>query len=444
MAPTPSSPSFLSRLVTIKPGEGRLVAWSWLYLFAVFTAYYVIRPIRDEAGVAGGVSNLPWLFTGTLVVMLIVNPAFAALVKNLVRLKFISITYRFFMLNLLVFMLLFRASSGDANIWVGRAFFIWASVFNLFVVSVFWAFMVDLFTSEQGKRLFGFIAAAATIGGILGSSVTASTVQSVGGPTLLLVSIALLELGVFAARRVGALAPSLLTVAASKGAEKSEAPIGGSVLAGITNALRSPYLLNICFYMLLYTILSTFLYVQQAVIVDRTFADRAARTAFFARVDLLVNGLTLFAQFFLTGRAMRSLGVAVTLTFVPAITAVGFLILGLFPTAAIVVGFTVLRRMGNFSFARPTREVLFTVVSREDKYKTKNFIDTVVYRLGDQVGVWASALITMAGLGAGAVAWAAVPLSLIWIGNAWWLGRRQEQLTPADGKSDATLLRAPA
>jgi AAA family ATP:ADP antiporter len=443
MPTSSSSPGFLSRLVTIKPGEGQLVAWSWLYLFAVFTAYYVIRPIRDEAGVAGGVSNLPWLFTGTLVVMLIVNPAFAALVKNLVRLKFISITYRFFMLNLLVFMLLFRASSGDANIWVGRAFFIWASVFNLFVVSVFWAFMVDLFTSEQGKRLFGFIAAAATIGGILGSSVTASTIQAVGAPTLLLVSIALLELGVFAAKRVGALAPSLLTVA-SKGADDSEKRIGGSVLAGITNALGSPYLLNICFYMLLYTILSTFLYVQQAVIVDRTFADRAARTAFFARVDLLVNALTLFAQFFLTGRAMRSLGVAVTLTFVPAITAVGFLLLGLFPTASIVVGFTVLRRMGNFSFARPTREVLFTVVSREDKYKTKNFIDTVVYRLGDQVGVWSSALITMAGLGAGAVAWAAVPLSLIWMGNAWWLGRRQEQLARTDKALEPSLLREPA
>ncbi|MEP7119163.1 MAG: MFS transporter, partial [Acidobacteriota bacterium] len=182
----------------MRPGEGRIVAWSWLYLFSVFTAYYVIRPIRDEAGLAGGVANLSWLFTGTLLAMIAVNPAFAALVKNLPRLRFIGITYRFFMLNLLVFLVLFRTSTGEANIWVGRAFFIWASVFNLFVVSVFWAFMVDLFTNEQSKRLFGFIAAAATVGGLLGSTVTASTVQTVGAPALLLVSIALLELGVFA------------------------------------------------------------------------------------------------------------------------------------------------------------------------------------------------------------------------------------------------------
>jgi AAA family ATP:ADP antiporter len=428
--PSGPGPSLLGRLVSIHPGEGRMVGWSWLYLFSVFSAYYIIRPIRDEAGVAGGVANLSWLFTGTLVAMLAVNPAFAALVKRLPRMKFIGITYRFFMLNLLVFLLLFQWASGEANVWVGRAFFIWTSVFNLFVVSVFWAFMVDLFTSEQSKRVFGFIAAAATVGGIMGASVTAGTVQALGVPTLLIVSIVLLEVGVFAARRLGRLAPALQTPAALGGREAvvqgGETPIGGSVMAGLTNALKSPYLLNICVYMLLYTVLSTFLYFQQAEIVDRTFADRGARTAFFARVDLLVNALTLGGQLFLTSRALKHAGVALTLTFVPALTAVGFLWLGLMPTAAIVVGFTVLRRASNFSFARPTREVLFTVVSREDKYKTKNFIDTVVYRLGDQVGAWSSSLIAMAGLGAGAIAWAAVPLALAWVGNAWWLGRRQE------------------
>jgi AAA family ATP:ADP antiporter len=438
-----AAPGLLGRLVYMRPGEGQTVFWSWLYLFSVFSAYYVIRPIRDEAGVAGGVSNLSWLFTGTLVAMLAVNPAFAALVKALPRLRFISITYRFFMLNLLVFLVLFRTSSGEANIWVGRAFFIWTSVFNLFVVSVFWAFMVDLFTTEQGKRLFGFIAAAATVGGILGSSVTASTVQTIGAPALLLLSISLLELGVFAASRLSRLAPALRTTAAPKDASPDQ-PIGGSVWAGLTNALRSPYLLNICLYMFLYTILSTFLYFQQAAIVDRTFADRAARTAFFARVDLLVNALTLGAQLFLTGRVMQLAGVAMTLTFVPALTAVGFLLLGLMPTVAIVVGFTVLRRAGNFAFARPTREVLFTVVSREDKYKTKNFIDTVVYRLGDQVGAWSSSLVTMAGLGAGAIAWTAVPLALVWIGNAWWLGRRQEGTSGRTGAAEPVLARGSA
>ncbi len=437
----------LGRIVSIQPGEGRMVFWSWLYLFSVFSSYYIIRPIRDEAGVAGGVANLSWLFTGTLLVMIAVNPPFAALVKRLPRMTFIGITYRFFMLNLLVFLLLFRGGSPEAQIWIGRAFFIWASVFNLFVVSVFWAFMVDLFTSEQSKRVFGFIAAAATIGGLLGSSVTATTVQTLGVPTLLIVSMVLLEVGVFAARRLGAIAPVLHTPASAAATGQAapasaEGPIGGSVLAGLTNALKSPYLLNICVYMLLYTILSTFLYFQQAEIVDRTFADRGARTAFFARIDLLVNALTLGGQFFLTGRVLKHAGIALTLTFVPALTAVGFLLLGLMPTAAIVVGFTVLRRAGNFAFARPSREVLFTVVSREDKYKTKNFIDTVVYRLGDQVGAWSSSLVTMAGFGAGAIAWTAVPLALVWVGNAWWLGRRQEsRASETAGDRPAVLAR---
>lgn len=419
----------LGRLVLIGPNEGRKVAWSWLYLVSVFSAYYIIRPIRDEAGVAGGVSNLSWLFTGTLLATLALNPPFGALVKRLPRMKFIGITYRFFMLNLLIFLVLFSVSKGSANIWVGRAFFIWTSVFNLFVVSVFWAFMVDLFTTGESKRLFGIIAAAATVGGILGAGMTATTVQHLGVPTLLLIAAALLEVGVFSARRLSRMSAGAPQPAAggSKSADP-ETPIGGSVIAGLVNAVRSPYLLNVCFYMLLYSILSTFLYFQQAAIVDRSFADRAARAAFFARVDLLVNVLTLGGQCFLTGRSMARAGVALTLTFVPALTAAGFLLLGMMPTAGLVIGFSALRRASNFVFARPTREVLFTVVSREDKYKTKNFIDTVVYRFGDQVGAWSSSLISMLGLGVGAIAWTAVPLALAWVGNGWWLGRRQEKL----------------
>ncbi|MCC7008475.1 MAG: MFS transporter [Acidobacteria bacterium] len=427
----------LGRLAAVRPDEVRHVGWAFLYLFAVFSAYYVIRPIRDEAGVAGGVNNLSWLFSGTLIAMMAVNAPFAAMVKRLPRSRFIGLTYRFFIANLLVFLVLFQSAPAGANVWIGRVFFIWTSVFNLFVVSVFWAFMVDVFTTEQGKRLFGFIAAAATLGGIAGSSITAGTVQTVGVPVLLLVSATLLEVGVRASRRLGALSGAFDRRAAAAApdsiergtaAASAQRPIGGSVMAGLTHAISSPYLLNIAIYMLLYSVLSTFLYFQQAEIVDRSFADRGARTAFFARVDLLVNALTLGCQFFLTGRVMKAAGVPLTLTFVPAVTVVGFLWLGMVPTAAVVVGFTVLRRAGNFSFARPTREVLFTVVSREDKYKAKSFIDTVVYRLGDQVGAWASAGIAMATLGAGAIAWAAVPLAAAWVANAWWLGRRQERL----------------
>ncbi len=326
--------------------------------------------------------------------------------------------------------------------WVGRAFFIWTSVFNLFVVSVFWAFMVDVFTTEQGKRLFGFIAAAATIGGIVGASITASTVQSVGVPVLLLVSAVLLEVGVQASRRLGALNAAFNRPAGREdaapepGAGKgSQNPIGGNVFAGLTNSLSSPYLLNIAIYMLLYTrALDVPLlpagrdrrpHLRRPRSADRVL--RAGRPA----GEHAHAGLSVLPDRPCDEDAPAS---RLTLMFVPAITAVGFLLLGIMPTVAIVVGFTVLRRAGNFAFARPTREVLFTVVSREDKYKAKNFIDTVVYRLGDQVGAWASSLISMGGFGPGAIAWAAVPLGLAWVANAGWLGRRQEQISAGGTK----------
>src|SRR5215471_12954168 len=235
--PSTNPATGLRRLIDFRPGEGRLVAWAFLYLFAVFSSYYVIRPIRDEMGLAGGVSNLSWLFTGTLVAMMAVNPAFAWLVRRLPRIRFISVAYRFFILNLLVFLVLLRISSGTANVWVGRVFFIWTSVFNLFVVSVFWAFMVDMFTSEQGKRLFGFIAAAAMLGGICGAAITASAVKSVGVPSLLICAAALIEAGVFATRRLGSLGQAAETAPVEQPTLAGDRPIGGRVIAGVTHAL---------------------------------------------------------------------------------------------------------------------------------------------------------------------------------------------------------------
>lgn len=418
----------LRRLIDARPDELKALAWSWLYILSIFSSYYVIRPIRDEIGVAGGVENLPWLFTGTLIGMLAVNPAFAALVAKLPRARFIAITYRFFMANLLLFFLLLRAASSEQYLWVGRIFFIWTSIFNLFVVSVFWALMVDVFNSEQGKRLFGFISAGATLGGIMGSTLTASLARLIEPIYLLLASAVLLEVAVLSVRRLSRLSEALSNQPAVRG---EKAVIGGGLLSGITHAFKSPYLLSIGVYMLLYSITSTFLYFDQAAIVSRSFADRAARTEFFARVDQLVNILTLACQIFLTERILRAFGVALTLTLLPALSALGFGALGLAPTVAIVVAFQVLRRTANFAVARPTREVLFTVISREDKYKTKNFIDTVVYRTGDQVGAWSFALSSFLGLGLTGIAFAAVPLSAVWLVNGWWLGRKQEAM--ADG-----------
>jgi ATP:ADP antiporter, AAA family len=415
----------LRRFLDVRPAETRALGWSWLYIFSVLSSYYILRPIRDEMGVAGGIENLPWLFTGTLAGMVAVNPPFATLVARLPRVRFIAVTYRFFISNLLIFALLLNVASAEQNIWLGRCFFIWTSIFNLFVVSIFWALMVDVFDSEQSKRLFGFIAAGATLGGIVGSSVTALLAEQVSPIYLLLISATLIELAVFGVGRLSKLSPVLRQQRSSR---RNEAPIGGTVFSGVTHALKSPYLINVSVYILLFTITSTFLYFQQAEIARQSFADRGARTAFFAGVDFWVNVLTLGAQLFLTHRLLRSVGVGLTLAMLPALSILGFGTLASMPTIGVLVAYQVLRRAGNFAFARPTREVLFTVVPREDKYKAKSFIDTVVYRLGDQVGAWSYAGLGALGFGIIGIALVAVPISFVWLVNGWWLGSKQEIL----------------
>jgi AAA family ATP:ADP antiporter len=355
----------------------------------------------------------------------VLNLPFAYLVKKLPRRRFIAATYRFFAVNIVIFAALLHWSDGPQTVWIGRVFFIWVSVFNLFVVSVFWQLNVDLFTPEQGKRLFGLIAAGATIGAIFGSSVTASLARYLSPIFLLLAAGALLEVAVWSVGRLSRLSPTLHRQPAAGGAE---APIGGSMFAGITHVFRSRYLLNVSLFLLLFAITSTFLYLQQAGIVSRSFSDRGTQTAFFAAIDLLVNVLTLLVQLFLTGRILLLLGVALTLGVLPALSVIGFGALALLPTIMAVAAFQVLRRAADYAIARPTREILFTVVPREDRYKAKSFIDTVVYRAGDQVGAWSIALLGAWGFAAEGTALLVIPVAVLWLLNGLWLGRRQESL----------------
>jgi AAA family ATP:ADP antiporter len=411
----------LRRAVEIGPGELAPVAWAWLYIFLVMCAYSMLRPIRDDMGVESGIENLPWLFMATLAGMMAINPVFSALVARLPRATFIAIAYSFFALNLILFAWLLYAGSAKQNIWIGRAFFVWLSIFNLFVVSVFWGLMADVFDPEQGKRLFGVIASGMSLGAIAGAGLTSLLAPRIHHAFLLAIAAVMLESAVFIVSRLH------VRERASSAAQIT--PVGGSFLAGIQRALSSPYLLNVSLFMLVYSITSTFLYFQQAEIAKTHFADRGARTAFFAQVDLAVNTLTLLAQLFVTARVMRALGVAATLAFLPALTAVGFGALAFRPLMAVLVAFLVLRRAGNFALARPAREVLFTVLPREDKYKAKSFIDTVVYRTGDQVGAWSYTLLGWLGLTMTGIAIVAVPLSLAWLVNALWLGRKQESIS---------------
>jgi AAA family ATP:ADP antiporter len=415
---------FLSKIIDVRASEVPALAWSWLYIFSLLSSYYIMRPIRDQMGVAGGVNNLQWLFTGTLIGMLLLNLPFSYLVKNFPREKFIAISYRFFSANILLFALALYAATPEQTIWVGRFFFIWTSIFNLFVVSIFWQMIVDVFTSEQGKRLFGFIAAGATLGAIAGSAFTVSTVEHMAPAYLMIGAALMLEVAVFCVRRLSGLSAAL----SERPRAEPEQPIGGTLLGGIRDALSSSYLLNVSLFLLLYAVTSTFLYFQQAAVVSHAFANRAAQTQFFATVDLGVNVLTLAVQLFLTGRILKRFGVGTTLSLLPLFSVIGFGALALLPSLSAVVAFQLIRRAGNFAVARPTREVLFTVLPREDRYKAKSFIDTVVYRLGDQIGAWSFALLTALGLGLMEVSVVAAALSAVWLANGWWLGRRQDVL----------------
>ena len=429
--PSEAAPRRLvARLTGARPEETGIVLLSAAYFFCILSAYYVIRPIREEMGVAGGVENLPWLFTATLVAMLLVHPVFSAIVSRCPRKRFVTLTYRFFILNLFVYYLLLTGlSDGTALLWVGRSFFVWISVFNLFVVSVFWSFMTDIYRERQSRRLFGLIGVGGTLGGIVGSSITAFLVGELSPATLLWFSILLLECGVRCVKgldrrvgrlradgRAGAQGADEAGAAAEAEPETDDRVIGGTALEGIQRVLASPYLLGICAFMLLFTVGSTFLYNIQAEIMSRTFSDPAQRTSAFARIDLAVNTLTLFTQLFLTGRIMKWLGVGFTLALLPLLSMAGFLALGAAPVFAVFVVFQVLRRAGNFAVAVPTREVLYTVLPRRDKYKAKNFNDTFVYRAGDQAGAWSFAGLGALGLGTAALAWTMVR----WRGCGWW------------------------
>ncbi len=423
----------LTRVVNVKPGETVALLWSFAYFFCLLCSYYILRPLRDEMGILGGVNKLQWVFTGTFLAMLIAVPIFGALAARLPRRRLLPLVYYFFVLNLLIFFVLFKSDIATAN--VARAFFIWVSVFNLFVVSVFWSFMADLFSNEQARRLFGFVAAGGSAGAIVGPFLTAAFAKPVGVINLLLISALLLLAAVVCIHRLSRWAVENAR-APTPEANTSEAPIGGGVLDGVKLVFRSPYLLGICVYIWFYTTLSTFLYFEQAHIVANAFSDSASRTQLFAAMDLAVNSLTVIGQVLLTARIIARFGIAVTLALIPAAVALGFLVLAAFPVLTVLVVFQVIRRAGNFAIARPTREILFTVVAREEKYKSKNFIDTVVYRGGDAVSGWVFTGLAGAGLGLSGIALVAAPLALVWLYTGVALGRKQETLR---GVMDARL-----
>ncbi len=398
--------------------------WSAALFFTVLCSYYVLRPLRESLGLAGGVKALPWMFTATFVAMLLAVPMFSWVVARWPRQVFIPLVYRGFAVMLLGFFALLHWTSGDALVLVARVFYVWVAVFSLFVVSVFWGYMADLWRREQGERLFGFIAAGGTAGALVGPLLTGLLAPRIGTAYLVLLSVLGLELAARCVGRLGRVAAaSGLGTAGSGHQPGAELAIGGGLFAGFTLTLSSPRLLWICGYVLMLAITGTFLYFEQMTIIAASVPDGAARTVLFAHIDFAVNLATLVMQSAVLGWVMPRIGLAWTLAVLPLVSLAAFLALGADPVFAVIIGAQIARRSADYAVSKPAREVLFTLVDRESKYKAKNFIDTAVYRGGDALSAWLFQGLVGLGLGLSGLALLAAPIAALWAVSSLLLGR---------------------
>lgn len=412
------------RTLDLRPGEVAPFALSFIAFTALLSASYVLRPIRDALGIQGGVNTYPWLFTGTFVATLVLYPLFGAIASRTTRTLFAVAVYALVMVSLLVFRLLIeRDPHGQA---LARAFFIFVSVFNVLLVSVFWSVMADVFSNEQGRRLFGPIAAGGTAGALLGPILARTMVSGIGVPGLLLVAAVLIALTIACVVVLRSAAAALAEATGER--TPRDLPIGGTTLAGLVSVARSRYLSSIAGYILLLTATATVAYFQQGWIVQHVIPDTESRTELFATLDLCTNGITLLIQILLTRALLRRVGLPWVLAILPLVTAVGFAGLAAAPVLAVFAVFQVTRRASDYGLARPAREILFTVVPREDKFKAKNVIDVVVYRASDAVFAWATLLMSLGGFGVVATSLVALPLCAAWMASAIALGRQERRI----------------
>ena len=408
--------------VKIEAGERVPLLWSFVYFFCLLCGYYMLRPVRDEMAIEGGVQHLPWMMTGTFLTLLIATPLFGLLSARLPRVRLMLSVYACFISHLVLFFIAMAAQWHPD--WIARAFFVWLSVFNLFVVSVFWSFMADVFTPAQGVRLFGVIAAGGSTGAIVGPLMTTAVTYVLPISALMLVSAAWLTLCGVCIARLDRWAAAHST----QGKIEGEMPLGGSMWAGIRAVAASPYLLGICGYLFLLTMSATVLYMEQTALVGREIPTPEARTRLFAGMDLIVNALTFVTQVLVTNRLVLRFGLGAALLVLPVVTAVGFAAIVVSPALPVFLSLTVARRVGEYAIAKPAREVLFTVLNREDKYKAKNFIDTAVSRGGDASTGWLVSGVKTLGATTGIMAGVLVPVMLLWGWIGWRLGRQESAM----------------
>lgn len=420
-------PASLQRLFNVRREEVMPVLWAGLYFFCVLTALMILRPARDALGMQRGIESIRWLFIGTALVTLAVNPLFSWLVSRYRRLHFIAASYLFFALSLVGFHLLLTLAPTAIGMTSGQVFYVWFSVFNLFATMLFWALMADRFSLDQGKRFFALVAVGGTLGAVFGPWLAAQLAQPLGTAALLLVSAGFLVLALGCAWRLSRSQPTAAHHDPAT-APRSDAIIGGSAWAGFKAVFRSGYLAGIAGYVLLMTLMGTLLYFTRLQMVAALGDDTDLRTTVFAHIDMITQLATLLIQAVIAGHLMKRIGVAATLALLPLTMALGFIGLAIVGSLAALIVFEASFRAIQRALTRPARETLYTVVSREDKYKSKAFIDTFVYRGGDVAGAQVEGALARLGLGLAALATVAVPLALVWAALGIWLGRTQARL----------------
>lgn len=421
---------------TLRPGEGPLVLWAAAWFFSLLASYFLLRPLRESFGLDGGLDTLPWLFLTTLAVMLVANPIYGAVVSRVPRARFVRGVHGFFQASMLLFTALLLLVPPAGSVWIGRAFFVWVSVFNLFAVAVFWSLLADSFTVEQGRRLYGWIGVGGTAGALAGAGLATLLPAVADGTGVDVAQLAawmpcatalLLEV---ARRCEGRLERAADGLARERGQADGSAGlagerVGGQALDGLREIARSPYLLGVCLYLFLGTLTGTLLYFMQAGIVDARFATRGERIAAFGQIDVCVQGATLLIQLFFTARVLGSMGVGFTLALLPVVSAGGFAGLLALSSFPVLFGAQVTRRSSQFALAKPARELLFNVLTRSEKYKAKAAIDTFVYRLGDTLGALLALGLGAATTGATFAGVLALSLCALWWITAMALGRAQ-------------------
>jgi len=420
----------LRRLVVLQPGEAPALLASFATLLCTFASYTILRPVRDALGITAGLEKIPYLFWAVFGVMLLLQPLYGWLTSRFRRSVFMPWVYGFFAANLLLFWLWFQLEADHT--WIARTYFVWVSVFNLFVVAAFWGLMADVFSREQAGRLFGFIWAGASTGGLIGPFIDNRYAKLIGAINLLPVSAALLLLSlVFMAqvirwqrRQPTDSAAPLAAAPAAAAPRRADAALGGGTFAAFAQVARSPFLLGIVAFVLLMTWVSTFLYLEQQAFVAKAFTSTDERTRFFSGIDFWVQAASLTIQFLLFGRLFKWFGMRSLLTFVPLLMTAGYAVFALAPTFMVLVLVYAVRRVADYAITRPCRDTLFTVVNRQEKYQAKSLIDTFAYRGGDALsGSLYKALTGGLGASPAAIGWLGAAISALWTLVALGLGR---------------------